>query len=139
MSKDLDARIDALQISVDRLQSILAEADTSREVISAEGALTERQEQLESLQSQKRSLAGQVELSSISVDFAQKTRVDTVEPGGFTGGLRDGWNALVSTVNHVVELIGVLLPLGSHRRTDPAAGRAGPPPQALELNRGVAA
>lgn len=110
VSKDLDARIDALQISVDRLQGILAAADTSKDVISAERALTERQEQLESLQSQRRSLAGQVELSTIGVDFSQTASVDSVEPGGFTGGLRDGWNGLVSTVNHVVEVAGVLLP-----------------------------
>lgn len=110
VSKDLDARIDALQISVDRLQGILAAADTSKDVITAERALTERQEQLESLQSQKRSLASQVDLSTIGVDFSQTASVDSVEPGGFTGGLRDGWNGLVSTVNHVVEIAGVLLP-----------------------------
>ncbi|WP_456695270.1 DUF4349 domain-containing protein [Aeromicrobium sp. P5_D10] len=110
VSRDLDARIGALKISVERLEAILAKATTSREVISAEGALTKRQEQLESLQSQKRSLAGQVELSTVSVDFNQKASVDSVEPGGFTGGLRDGWNGLVSTVNNVVELVGILLP-----------------------------
>lgn len=110
VSKDLDARIDALQISVDRLEDILARASTSKEVISAESALTKRQEQLESLQSQKRQLDNQVELSTITIDLTQKASVDTVEPGGFTGGLRDGWNALVSTVNHVVEVAGTLLP-----------------------------
>lgn len=110
VSQDLDARIDALNISVARLQDILAKASSSKEVISAESALTQRQEQLESLQSQRRGLAGQVELSSLSVDFSQKTSVESVKPGGFTGGLRDGWNALVSTLNHVVELVGILLP-----------------------------
>lgn len=110
VSQDLDARIDALKISVDRLQAILAAADTSKEVIAAERALTERQEQLESLQSQQRSLAGQVELSTLSVDLTQAAKADSVEPGGFTGGLRDGWNGLVSTVNTVVEVAGVILP-----------------------------
>lgn len=110
VSQDLDARIDALRISVERLQAILAKAATSKEVISAENALTKRQEQLESLQSQKRSLSGQVELSTLSVDFNQKATVGSVEPGGFTGGLRDGWNALVSTLNNLVELFGILLP-----------------------------
>lgn len=110
VSKDLDARIDALNISVDRLEAILAKAATSKEVISAEGALTKRQEQLESLQAQKRELSGQVELSTLSVQFSQKPSVDSVEPGGFTGGLRDGWNALMSTLNNAVELVGILLP-----------------------------
>ncbi|QGG42402.1 DUF4349 domain-containing protein [Aeromicrobium yanjiei] len=110
VSQDLDARIDALEISVDRLESILGASETSKEVISAESALTKRQEQLESLQSQRRSLAGQVELSTITIDLAQEPRVDSVEPGGFSGGLRDGWNGLVTTVNAVVEVAGRLLP-----------------------------
>lgn len=110
VSKDLDARIDALKISVGRLQDILADATTSRDVISAEKALTDRQSKLESLEAEKRSLSGQVELSTVSVNFSQKASVDSVEPGGFTGGLRDGWNGLVSTFNHTVEFVGVLLP-----------------------------
>lgn len=110
VAKDLDARIDALQISVERLQAILSAADTSKDVISAESALTQRQEQLESLQAERRSLAGQVELSTITIDLAQERQVDSVEPGGFTGGLRDGWNALVATVNAVVEVVGTILP-----------------------------
>jgi hypothetical protein len=109
-AKDLDARIDALQLSIDRLERILTDSDTSAELIKAEGALTERQEQLESLQAQRKGLADQVSLSTLSIDLSQKARVDSVEPGGFSGGLRDGWNALVSTVNAVVEVAGRLLP-----------------------------
>jgi hypothetical protein len=109
-AKDLDARIDALQLSIDRLERILTDSDTSAEVIKAEGALTERQEQLESLQAQRKGVADQVSLSTLSIELSQEARVDSVEPGGFGGGLRDGWNALVSTVNAVVEVTGRLLP-----------------------------
>lgn len=109
-TKDLDARIDALQLSIGRLEGILAEAGSSGEVIRAENALTQRQEQLESLEAQRKAVADQVSLSTLSIDLSQKRQVDSVEPGGFTGGLRDGWNALVSTVNHTVEIVGVLLP-----------------------------
>lgn len=109
-TKDLDARIDALQVSIGRLEKILADAGSSTEVIKAENALTQRQEQLESLQAQRKSVADQVALSTLSIDLSQRPTVDSVEPGGFTGGLRDGWNALVSTVNAVVEVAGVLLP-----------------------------
>lgn len=109
-TKDLDARIDALRLSIDRLEKILADAGSSGEVIKAENALTQRQEQLESLQAQRKGIADQVSLSTLSIDLSQKATVDSVEPGGFTGGLRDGWNAMVSTVNAVVEVAGVLLP-----------------------------
>ena len=109
-AKDLDARIDALRLSIDRLEKIMANSDTSAELIKAENALTQRQEQLESLEAQRKQIADQVSLSTLSIDLSQKARADSVEPGGFKGGLTDGWNALVATVNNVVEVAGTLLP-----------------------------
>ena len=109
-AKDLDARIDALRLSIDRLEKIMAKSDTSAELIKAETALTQRQEQLESLEAQRKQIDDQVSLSTLSIDLSQKSRPDSVEPGGFKGGLTDGWNALVSTVNNIVEVTGTLLP-----------------------------
>ncbi|MEV7395496.1 DUF4349 domain-containing protein [Aeromicrobium sp. NPDC092404] len=109
-AKDLDARIDALRLSIGRLEKIMADADTSSQLIKAENALTKRQEQLESLEAQRKQIADQVSLSTLSIDLSQTSRPDSVEPGGFKGGLTDGWNALVSTVNNVVEVAGALLP-----------------------------
>lgn len=109
-ARDLGARIRALRLSINRLEGIIADANTSAELIQGESALTERQEQLESLVAQRKAIADQVELSTIQVDLAQKAKADTVSSGGFGGGLLDGWNALVSTVNHIVEVAGVLLP-----------------------------
>lgn len=109
-AKDLDARIDALRLSIDRLEKIMVNSDTSAELIKAETALTQRQEQLESLEAQRKQISDQVSLSTLSIDLSQKERPDSVEPGGFKGGLTDGWNALVSTVNNVVEVAGTLLP-----------------------------
>jgi len=109
-AKDLDARIDALRLSIDRLEKIMANSDTSAELIKAENALTQRQEQLESLEAQRKQIADQVSLSTLSIHLSQKSQPDSVEPGGFKGGLTDGWNALVATVNNVVEVAGTLLP-----------------------------
>lgn len=109
-AKDLDARIEALRLSIDRLERIMAKAETSSALVKAENALTQRQEQLESLEAQRKQVADQVSLSTLSIDLSQKAKADSVEPGGFTGGLTDGWNALVSTVNNLVEVVGVLLP-----------------------------
>jgi len=109
-AKDLDARIDALQLSIDRLSAIMAGAGSSKEVLQAEEALTQRQEQLESLQAQRKGMADQVSLSTLSIDLSPMATASSVEPGGFTGGLRAGWNGLVTTVNSIVEVAGVLLP-----------------------------
>ena len=108
--QDLDARIKALEISIDRLEKILAEAGSSAEVVRAENALTQRQEQLESLQAQRKALTDQVTLSTLRVDLIQTGSASSVSPGGFQGGLTKGWDALVDTVNGIVSLAGVLLP-----------------------------
>lgn len=107
---DLDGRIKALKISIERLENILERAGSSSEVIEAETALSQRQQELESLQLQRRSLDDQVALSSMSVSFEQEGKPGTVAPGGFRGGLITGWNALVDTVNAVVTAAGAVVP-----------------------------
>lgn len=108
--QDLDARIKALEISIDRLEAILERAATSNQVIEAESALSQRQQELESLQLQRRSLDDQVSLSSVSVSFVQESAPGSVAPGGFRGGLVAGWNALVDTVEAVVTAAGAAIP-----------------------------
>ena len=109
-AQDLDARIDALNVSIKRLEKIMADSTSSDELIKAEGALTQRQEQLESLTAQRMSISDQVQLSTLSIELTQNAKADGVEAGGFKGGVIDGWNALVSTLNNIVELVGVILP-----------------------------
>lgn len=108
--QDLDARIKALKISIERLEGILQRAGSSSEVVEAETALSERQQELESLQLQRRSLDDQVALSTISVAFVQESKPGSVAPGGFRGGLVAGWNALVDTVNAIVTAAGAAIP-----------------------------
>lgn len=108
--QDLDARIKALRISIDRLEAILERAGSSSEVIEAESALSQRQQELESLQLQRRSLDDQVALSSLSVSFVQESAPGSVAPGGFRGGLIAGWNALVDTVEAIVTAAGAAVP-----------------------------
>jgi hypothetical protein len=107
---DLDGRIKALNISIARLEKILERAGSSSEVIEAETALTQRQQELESLQLQRRSLSDQVALSTLSVSLEQEGKPGAVAPGGFRGGLIAGWNALIDTVNAVVTAAGAAVP-----------------------------
>ena len=112
-SQDLDARIHSLELSIARMDDLLAKATTSRAVIDAESALTERQSNLEQLQSERARLADQVSLSTLSIqiygpDVAPP--VPTDGPGSFLDGLAVGWDSFVSTVKSVVIVAGVLLP-----------------------------
>ena len=66
-AQDLDARIHAMELSVDRMTTLLATATTHDDIITAEDALTEREAGLEQLRSQRAALAEQVSLSTIHV------------------------------------------------------------------------
>ncbi|MCK5890066.1 DUF4349 domain-containing protein [Aeromicrobium sp.] len=107
---DLDARIAALQTSIARLTAILSEATTTADVVAAESNLTQRQAELDGLVAQRSALGEQVDLASLSVSFAETPTTATVEPDGFLGGLRTGWNSVVGTVNGVVTAAGVATP-----------------------------
>lgn len=110
-AQDLDARIKALQLSVARMEDLLSRATTNADLISAEGALSERQANLESLMSQRARLAEQVALSTLTIDLSVPGTVSAATaPGGFWDGIGAGWESLVATLRVVVLVLGVLLP-----------------------------
>lgn len=108
--QDLDARIRATEISVERLENLLANATTSEEVIEAESALTERQSNLEAMLTQRTSLGEQVALATISIELVIPAEVPVTASPGFLGGLETGWNGLVAFVTGALVLLGVLIP-----------------------------
>jgi hypothetical protein len=109
-TRDLDSRIKALQTSVDRLLVIMADAKDTAALLATESEISERQAELESLQSERAHLADQVSMSTLRVDLVAKDAPVVVEARGFLGGLRTGWDALVTTVDGVLVALGVLLP-----------------------------
>lgn len=113
-STDLDARIRSLQLSVARMEDLLSKATTSEDLITAEVALSERQTNLETLQSQRARLAEQVALSTLRVSIAEPSDepvvVEEPAPEGFLGGLAVGWESLVTMLGVLVLVLGVLLP-----------------------------
>jgi hypothetical protein len=107
---DLDARISALRTSVARLQSLMEGAATTEALLAAEDALSERQQELESLQSQRALLADQVELSTLTVHLAPFGVAPAGGPDGFSDGLATGWRALVTALSAAVVVLAILLP-----------------------------
>ena len=107
---DLDARISALRTSVARLQTLMDGAASTEALLAAEKALSERQEQLESLQSRRAVLAGQVELSTLRVHLEPFGVAPVGGPDGFLDGLGTGWRALGTVLGAAVVVLGVLLP-----------------------------
>ena len=109
---DLDARIRALQTSVDRLLAIMRDAGDPDALIRAEDALSERQAELDGLRAQRETLGDQIAYSTVNVSFYAQT-IGGPAPeqyNGFLGQVRRGWDAMVEVASGAVMLFGLMLP-----------------------------
>lgn len=109
-SRDLDARITALEAAIERLLALLATADTTEALIQLETAITDRQAELESLKSQQRYLADQVSMSTVTLNLISTQDAPVDDPVTFLDGLAAGWNAFVAFFAGLLVALGVLLP-----------------------------
>jgi hypothetical protein len=109
---DLDARIRALQTSVDRLLAIMRDAGDPDALITAEDALSQRQAELDSLRAQREALGDRIELSTVDVTFIAEQIGGPVpqQYRGFFGQVERGWDALLSVTGSAVLLFGLMLP-----------------------------
>ncbi|MGE0216479.1 DUF4349 domain-containing protein [Mycolicibacterium sp.] len=109
---DLDARIRALQTSVDRLLAIMRDARDPEALITAESALSERQAELDSLRAQREALGDRIAYSTVDVSFYAE-HVGGPAPKryeGFSGQIERGWDAMVAVASGAVLMFGLLLP-----------------------------
>ncbi|TKJ98749.1 DUF4349 domain-containing protein [Plantibacter flavus] len=107
---DLDARVTALQASVDRLLGLMAASTTTADLLAAETSLSQRQAELDGLVAQRDALADQVDFSSVFVSFVAPGSVAPGAPTDFWGGVVAGWNALAAAAAGLVVVVGVLVP-----------------------------
>jgi hypothetical protein len=107
---DLDARIKALQTSINRLTELLAQASRMEDLLAIETQLSQRQAELDALTAQRTYLADQVAMSTITVSISPQTQVTDVDAPGFLSGLESGWSAFTSLIMVVVTAVGFFLP-----------------------------
>ena len=107
---DLDARIAALQASIDRMLVLLAQAERIDDLLAIETQLSTRQAELDSLTAQRAWLGDQVAMSTVTVNLSPATTLPDVDAAGFLSGLRSGWAAFVSAIAVGVTALGFLLP-----------------------------
>lgn len=107
---DLRARVSALEASVDRLTTLISDADSTADLLAAEEALSSRQAELESYQQQLTQLENQVGMSSLTVSLTTPAPAVTPDPAGFGDGVAAGWNGLLVALNAFVVAVGFLLP-----------------------------
>ncbi len=109
-TQDLDARINSLETSVDRLLDLMSQADNTTDLIAIEGVLSGRQSELESLQSQRDYLSDQIDYSTLNLELYGEGIVAPGSPDDFWTGIIAGWNALVSTLSGALVALGFVLP-----------------------------
>ena len=107
---DLDARIGALQASIERMTQLLAEATRIEDLLAIETQLSQRQAELDSLTAQRTWLGEQVALSTVTVSITPQTAIASVDAPGFVSGLRSGWAAFTSAIAVAVTGAGFFLP-----------------------------
>jgi len=109
-SQDLDARINALKATLERLNVLVTQATNITDLITLEGEISNRQGDLESLEAQQRDLADQVAMSTVNLYLRSVAEAPKVVPGDFWSGLAAGWGAFVAFWAGLLVVLGVLLP-----------------------------
>jgi hypothetical protein len=109
-TRDLDARISALEAAVERLLALMSNATTTEALIQLETAITDRQAELDSLKSQQRYLADQVSMSTITLNLVSTQDAPVDDPNTFLDGLEAGWNGFVAFFAGLLVVLGVLVP-----------------------------
>lgn len=113
---DIAVRVRAQKASIDRIEALLARAQSLRSIIWIEDQLSRRQADLDSLEQQQAYLADQTSLSTITVYLERPPAKAATRPkhdeAGFGAGLSAGWDALTSAGTAVATAVGALLPFG---------------------------
>lgn len=109
---DVAARLRSEQASVDRVRALLAQATSIGEIVSIESELTQRESDLESLESQQANLNDLTALSTITAELLgpQAKAAATTKTTGFVGGVSRGWHAFVASMTWLVSVLGAILP-----------------------------
>ena len=106
---DVQARLDALEASLNRLRTLQAQAGTVTDLVAIESELAARQADRDSLVSQLEYLQDQVAMSTVSFTLLPEVSVGVTEPD-FLRGLSNGWNALLGLGAGLITAIGFALP-----------------------------
>ena len=107
---DLGERIDVLNASLERLETLLEQATTTAELIELEAAITQRQAERDSLVSQQNYLSDQIQFASISIELRTEGEAPPRDPDSFVDAIVAGWFALVAFAGSSVIFLGMALP-----------------------------
>lgn len=112
---DVESRIASAEASIDRLRTLLGEADTIGQVLQVEEKLAARESELESLQARADALADKTGYGTVTLHLEEPNKPAGGPPGddaptGFLAGLFAGWGAFTAVVTWLLTAFGAALP-----------------------------
>ena len=112
---DIDSRIRAQRASLNRVEVLLGQAQSIRDIVAIESELTRRQADLDSMVKRLAFLRDQTSMSTVTVNIQRtdgepKKEKKEDDDAGFFSGLEDGWNALTSFGTGLSTVAGAVLP-----------------------------
>jgi Domain of unknown function (DUF4349) len=106
---DTQSRLKTMRASVDRVRALMAQAKDLGQVVALESEMSQREADLESLESQLAELKTSVERSTLTVSLSTPG-TQPVTNNGFVAGLRSGWDAFTASTSGLFTAIGAVLP-----------------------------
>lgn len=107
---DIDARIAALETSVNRLTELMAKAETTADLITIEDSLSSRQAELDGLIAQRDYMSDQVSYSTVELALYSEGTIAPGDPDNFWSGFLAGWHALIAGLGGFLVGLGFMLP-----------------------------
>lgn len=112
---DIDSRIRAQRASLSRVEVLLGQATSIRDIVAIESQLTRRQADLDSMVKRLAFLRDQTSMSTVTVNIQRtedvpKKKEKKDDDSGFLSGLEGGWNALTSFGTGLATVAGAVLP-----------------------------
>ena len=110
---DVNARVAALNASIQRLQELSKKAGSVEELVQVEAELSNRIAERDSMVAQQKWLSGRVAQSQITIQLITPDQASPLQTTGFVGGLLSGWKALLATGETLLTVVGALLPFAA--------------------------
>ncbi|WP_134741352.1 DUF4349 domain-containing protein [Nocardioides sp. 503] len=112
---DTDVKVRVQRRSIRRIEVLLDQATSIRDIVSIEGQLSQRQARLGSLERQQAYLADQTSQATltVSIERTEPKRADVEkkdDPEGFAAGLDDGWSGFKNVTVALATGLGAALP-----------------------------
>jgi uncharacterized protein DUF4349 len=112
------SRVASAQAAITQLRALLSHAGSVGNLLTVQEQINMQESALEALQAQQRALNHQVTYATVALSLVGPAAAKPAahrhpKPGGFVGGLKAGWDALVAVVSWLLRALGAVLPIGA--------------------------